>query len=205
MPGPAQVRSVEAIDAFQAALARFHHRIQTALDALDAEVYRASDWVEHDRPTHWRNQVHKAEDRVHQAKIDLERCLTFTVGNERPTCREQQAALKQAKAHLEHCREKADAVRRWQQSLRHETFEFDGRVGQLRRLLELDAPKARALLQNVIRRLDEYKIERPPEFGPASQPLVTSNAVPASLPEAAADAAANEPQDPAAPQPLEER
>ena len=45
MPGPAQVRSTEAIDALQVALAKFHERVQNALDSLDSNLHRAGDWV----------------------------------------------------------------------------------------------------------------------------------------------------------------
>ncbi len=173
MSGPAQVRSTDTIEALQASMARFEQRVQAALDALDAELHRASDWVEHDRPTHWRTATHKAEDDVHQAKIELERCLLFSLAGERPTCREQKAALKRAQGHLAYCREKSEKVKQWQRNFRHESFEYDGRIGQLRRLLEQDVPKARALLVRIARRLDEYQIERPPEAPPAptEQPL----------------------------------
>jgi hypothetical protein len=174
MSGPAQVRSTQAIEDLQASLAKFRQRVQAALDALDAELHRAADWVEHDRPGHWRNATHKAEDDVHQAKIELERCLLFSLAGERPTCREQKAALKAAKDRLRYCQEKSDVVVRWQRNFRHESFEYDGRIGKLRRMLEHDVPKARAVLAKIIRRLDEYQIERPPEaFDAPEQPQST--------------------------------
>jgi len=161
MSGPAQVRSSDAIEQVALALARFEQRVQAALDALDSQVRRAGEWVEHDRPTHWRDQVHLAEDGVHAAKIELERCLTYST-QERPSCREQKAALVAAKARLDYCREKAEAVRRWQRDFRHESFEYDGRVGQLRRLIEVEVPRARGVLTKILRRLEEYQIEQAP-------------------------------------------
>lgn len=164
MPGPAQVRSTDAVEALSVALARFAERVQNALDALDAEMHRADDWIEHDRPNHWKKQIHEAEDGVHAAKLDLERCLLMTtVDGQRPACREQKAALASAKAHLEYCREKADKVRHWQRSFRHEMFEYDGRIGQLRGLLDQQTPTARGVLARIVLRLEEYRIERPPE------------------------------------------
>jgi hypothetical protein len=168
MSSPAQVRSTDAIQALQASLARFQQRVQTALDALDGELRRTADWVEHDRPSHWRNSTHQAEDDLHQAKLDLERCLLMSLAGERPACREQKAALRAAQQRLSYCRDKLDAVKRWQRNFRHEQFEYDGRIGQLRRALEHDVPIARALLNKIIRRLEEYKIERPPEASGAN-------------------------------------
>jgi hypothetical protein len=100
---------------------------------------------------------------VQQAKIDLERCLMYPVADERPSCREERATLERAKARLEYCREKTERVKHWKRELHHELFEYEGRVGHLRRMLEADLPLARARLQQVVRRLDAYQIERPPE------------------------------------------
>jgi hypothetical protein len=182
MSGPAQVRSTPAIDALQASVARFHQRVQAALDALDGELHRAEDWLEHDRPSHWKIQLHAAEDGLHQAKLDLERCLLMTVAGDRPACREQKAAVKAAQVRLAYCREKADVVKVWQRNFRHESLEFRGRVGQLRRALEHDVPQARAVLMKILRRLEEYQIERPPETidfpedsAPASTPASHAN------------------------------
>jgi hypothetical protein len=192
MSGPAQVRSTESVEALQTALARFQQRVQNALDSLDGELHRAADWVEHDRPSHWRIEIHRAEDAVHEAKIELERCLTFSATGERPACREQKAALAAAKARLTYCREKSEAVKHWQRSFRHESVEYDGRVGQLRRILESDVPRARAVLAKILRRLDEYQIERPPDaFAPAA-PRARASAPP---PENSTDFAAPSPEE----------
>src|SRR5689334_17546694 len=75
MSSPAQVRSTDAIEALRASLLKFQQRVQNAVDVLDGELHRASNWVEHDRPAYWKQQTHEAEDAVHAAKIELERCL----------------------------------------------------------------------------------------------------------------------------------
>lgn len=171
MPGPAQVRSTEAIELLRVALAKFRQRVQHAVDVLDGELRRATDWIEHDRRSHWKDQTHKAEEAVTQAKVELERCLMFTLAGERPQCREQKAALQAAKARLAYCRDKGERVKQWQRNFRHESFEFDGRIGQLRRALEQDLPRAEAALAKILRRLEEYQVERPPESPSSPPPL----------------------------------
>ena len=175
MSSPAQVRSTDAIEALRASLLKFQQRVQIAVDVLDGELHRASNWVEHDRPSYWKQQTHDAEDAVHSAKLELERCLMMTVAGQRPTCREQKAALEAAKVRRAYCQEKCESVRRWQRNFRHEQFEYDGRIGQLRRAIELDVPKATALLQTILRRLEEYQIERPPESSLPSEPTAAAN------------------------------
>ncbi|MEM9659073.1 MAG: hypothetical protein AAF961_11995 [Planctomycetota bacterium] len=161
MSGPAQVRSTHAIEEFREALARFERRIQTALDGLDAQMRRAQDWVDHDRPSHWRRETRKAEDGVHQAKVDLNRCLMFPVAGERPSCREERATLKLAEKRLDYCRDKSESVRRWQRDLQHEVLEYQGRIGQLKRVLELDLPRARGALDAILGQIARYRQERP--------------------------------------------
>jgi exonuclease VII large subunit len=163
MSGPAQVRSTPVIEALALALTRFEKRVQAALDTLDGEMHRTEDWLEHDRPGHWKRELHEAEDMLHEAKMNLERCLMMVVAGQRPACREQKAAVAEAQARLAYCREKGDVVKQWQRNFRHESLEYRGRVGQLRRALEHDVPKARTLLMKIVRRLEEYQIERPPE------------------------------------------
>lgn len=85
-----------------------------------------------------------------------------TVSGERPACREERTALKKAQSRLEYCREKVEKVRYWNRQIQHEMMEYTGRIGQLKRMLESELPAARARLQQIVRRLDEYQIERTP-------------------------------------------
>jgi hypothetical protein len=195
MPGPAQVRSTQAIETFDASVAKFEEQVQNALDALVSELQRTENWIEHDRPAYWRTQLHKAEDGVHQAKLELERCLLFALEGERRSCREQKVALEAAKRRVEYCREKSAAVKRWQANFRQEALEFRGRIGQLRRAVESDLPQARGVLKKILRRIEEYQIERPPEAFAAhsrqsnAEPTASNpEAVPSPSPECTTDA-----------------
>ncbi|HYO25244.1 MAG TPA: hypothetical protein VEQ85_09855 [Lacipirellulaceae bacterium] len=180
MSSSAQVRSTAQIEALNYALARFADRVQNALESLDGELHRADQWIDHDRPAFWRAQIREAEDDLHQAKGDLDRCLLMTTADgQRPACREQKAAVEQAKARLDYCREKAEQVKHWQRSFRHEKFEYDGRIGQLRGLLAQQVPAARGALARILRRLEEYQIEQAPQTGlghePAGGPMSVSS------------------------------
>ena len=163
MSGPANVHSVAAIESFRAALAKFELRARDAMESLSAEMHRIVDWLEHDRPQYWKLQSREAADRVHLAKMNLERCLTFKVGDHRPACREEKDELKKAQQRVEYCREKAERVKHWNRQLQHELFEYEGRIGQLQRMLEIELPAARAKLQKVVQRVDAYQMERPPQ------------------------------------------
>lgn len=163
MPGPAQVRSTEAIAAFRNSLGTFAERVVAGLDALEGELRRAADWIDNDRPGYWREQLRQAEDGLHEARMELERCLMMTLAGERPACREQKAAVRDWQTRIEYCRDKIERVRKWQRTFHHELLEHRGRLGQLRALIEQEVPQARETLARVVARIDAYQIERPPE------------------------------------------
>jgi len=160
MSTPAKVHSSEAIEAVQRALMSFVEQVSDALTELSAEMRRMQDWLEHDRPRHWKMQVRRAVDTAHEAQQALHRCLMFPIANERPSCTEERTALKKAQARLAYCQEKEDKVRRWQQTMRHEMFEYEGRISQLVRLVEVEVPQAIGVLNKILRNLEEYHAVR---------------------------------------------
>jgi hypothetical protein len=160
MSGPAKVHSSDAIDAVRLSLISFIESVRDALTELSSEMRKSLEWLEHDRPAYWRNQVRLAMDQVHEAQQALHRCLMFPVANERPSCYEERAELKKAQARLVYCQEKQDRVRHWQQTLRHELFEYEGRISQLVKLVDIDAPQAIGVLNKIMRRLEEYQAVR---------------------------------------------
>ena len=99
-------------------------------------------------------------DQVHDAQQALHRCLMFPVAGERPSCYEERAELKKAQARLAYCEKKVERVRHWQQTLRHELFEYEGRISQLVKLVEIDVPQAIGVLNKILRHLEEYHAVR---------------------------------------------
>jgi hypothetical protein len=68
--------------------------------------------------------------------------------------------MKKAQARLTYCHAKAERVRHWMRSLQHEIFEYEGRISQLRRLVELDAPQAIGVLDRILRQIEDYQAVR---------------------------------------------
>jgi hypothetical protein len=160
MSTPANVQSLEAILAVRTALTSFVEQVTDALTELGAEMRRLKEWLEHDRPRHWRTQVRVATDQVHEAQQALRRCLMFPIANERPSCYEERAALQKAQARLAYCQEKSERVRHWQRSVQHELFEYDGRISQLVRLVEVEVPQAMSVLTKIVRHVEDYQSVR---------------------------------------------
>jgi hypothetical protein len=160
MSTPAKVHSSDAIEAVRVALVKFVEQVSDALAELSSEMRRMQEWVDHDRPRFWRTQHRKSIDMVHEAQQALHRCLMFPIANERPSCTEERAALKKAQARQQYCEQKEDRVRHWQKTMRHEMFEYEGRMSQLVRLVEVEVPQAIGVLSRIIRNLEEYHAVR---------------------------------------------
>ena len=114
MNAPANVHSVEAVRDFRGSLQRFGEQATDCLDSLHAQVHRMIDWLEHDRPAYWQQQVRTGYDRMADARQSLQRCQMKTVGDHRPSCIEEKQALARAKARLEYSQHKLEVVRRCQ-------------------------------------------------------------------------------------------
>jgi hypothetical protein len=161
MSTSANVHSSDAIEAVRTALLVFAERAADAITALELEMQRVVEWVEHDRPRHWKNQHRVASDELTVAKAALHRCLMFPKTlNERPACHEERQAVKKAQARLEYCERKAERVLHWKRVLPHEISEYKGRISRLKRLVEFEVPQAIGVLNNILLRLEEYNAVR---------------------------------------------
>lgn len=157
MSSQAHVHSLEAVQAVRHALVEFLDQAEQALATLQVEMRRMLDWLEHDRPAYWKRQIRQAMDEVNDAQAALHRCLMFPIGDQRPSCREERAALKKAQQRLVYCQQKAERVRHWVKAVRQELFEYEGRISQLVRLVELDGPYAVGVLDRIERHINEYQ------------------------------------------------
>lgn len=160
MSTPAKVYSSDAIEAVRMALMSFVEHVSDALAELSSEMRRMQGWLDHDRPRYWKTQTRLGTDLVHEAQQALHRCLMFPIANERPSCTEERTALKMAQARLAYCERKTDRVRHWQKTMRHELFEYEGRISQLVRLVEVEVPQAIGVLNKILRNLEEYHAVR---------------------------------------------
>ena len=169
MSASAHVRSVEAVRDFRGHLKRFGEQATDCLDSLHAQLHRMVDWLEHDRPAYWQQQVRRGFDRVAEARLSLQRCQTQAVTHHRPSCMEEKQQLARAKARLEYAQQKIEVVRRCQRLVEEEANQFRGRCGQLNHLLQRDLPRMAGLLDRILLSLEAYAAISAPDrpAGPA--------------------------------------
>lgn len=162
MGRPAKVTSIEAVRRLSAALRLFQAQANGSLEEINLQLHRAVQWVSNDQKLYWKDQRRKASQDFSEAKINLQRCLTFrTVGDHRPACTEEKKAVERAKRRVRLSEEKSDAVRHWSQLLDRASVEYRGAVSQLSGWLETECPKAVAMLDRVLDTLDDYLAAAP--------------------------------------------
>ncbi len=170
MSSQANVNSIQAIGDVKAALAVFIEQASGAMEEVDLEVHRVLDWVLNEQPPYWQRQIREREERVTQARIDLQRCRMFRVTRDHtPDCTEQKVALRRAEQQLEEAREKLKLVREWGRQLPTAIDEYQAQAQQLGTYLIDDLARAMAALDHMTGALDAYLSVAPSVRVPAAE------------------------------------
>lgn len=198
----ANVHSLEAIQSVHGALVVFRDDLDQAISTIDVEMRRVLDWLEHDRPRFWKKAVRDARDGVTEAQQALHRCLMYPINEERPSCTEERADLKKAQARLAYCDAKSERLRHWIREVRHEMSEYQGRIRQLKDVVEIDAPQAMLILDRLIERINEYQAISLrgglSSVSPSASESFARELMPEPLPDAATEKKTTDEESPAA-------
>lgn len=152
----ARVTDITAVRAFKVALVEFEEEASSALETMQMQLHRLTDWVEHEQPAYWTKQVQIGFEKVSQARTALSTCQMRTVAGHRPACIEEKQALAKAKQRLQHCQEMIPRVKRWAVKLTEESDEFRGRTAAFARMVEMDVPRMIALIERTAASLERY-------------------------------------------------
>jgi len=152
----ANVCSISAVASFRASLCTFDENALRVLNAIEQVAQGMLQWLEHDVPLYWRQQVRHCYDNVARTRASLDTCRMRTVGGRKPACIEEQMAFRAAKQKLRDAEEKIEIARKWANRIRREVDEYRGRVMKLKLCLECDVPRTIALLERILSSLEAY-------------------------------------------------
>jgi hypothetical protein len=194
MADAAEVRSIDAVREWHAALATYGESLSEALAGVELEIRRAYDWI-NEQGALWKRAVRDCEEDVVRAKAELAQRKFPTWDGREPDCTVQERNLRLAKARLEHAEDQVVKCREWAARLPRMIDEVY--LGSARRLTDFvgdELPKALAGLARRVAALEAYAGLRPDHA-----PAPAGSGVVAAPPPAAAPAAGNEasPQPPA--------
>ncbi len=173
----ADVRSIDAIREWHAALANYGDTLGEALAGVEMEIRRAHDWLG-EQLARWQRAIRDFEDEVTRAKAELSQRKFVNWDGREPDCTVQEKNLRIAKARLEHCEDQVVKCRQWLSRLPKlvdETYGGSGR--RLANFVEGEVPRALADLVRRIGALDSYSGQRP-DYAPTPSSASASPAPP---------------------------
>ncbi|WP_422928785.1 hypothetical protein [Singulisphaera sp. PoT] len=171
MSNQADVRSIEQLKHFKAALAVYSEDTMAAIGAVDMEARRVSHWLQHDRPAFWREQIKKRREAVSIAKAEVFRRQLMKTAHNNPSMSEQKEILRQAEASLHEAEMRAAMVKKYDPILRQAIFEYQGSVRRIKDLAGGDILRAAQRLGRIIEALESYLSLSPPSLPGAASPL----------------------------------
>jgi septal ring factor EnvC (AmiA/AmiB activator) len=149
----ANITSIEALDAFRAALVLYLSKARPTLDEINSEVVRLRVWLESDRRMYWEKQVRRCAMKLEEAKQAV---FSAEMSNLRQSTTAERSAVTKAQRDLADAEQKSASVKKW-------ISEFESRVSPLAKQLERlqsflssSLPQAQANLLESIRTLEAY-------------------------------------------------
>jgi predicted transcriptional regulator len=154
MPPPqAQVTSVEAVEAFRAALVVFRGKARTVLGEVSEEVLRTRLWVQDDRRRHWTDQMRGRTRQLERARGEL---FNATLSSLQTPGAAQHLAVQRAERAVAEAEAKLAVLKKWNRDLENRTSPLLKQVEQLQGWLTTDMARAVAHLAQVVQTLDAY-------------------------------------------------
>jgi hypothetical protein len=192
MAETARVHSIEAIKDFREAFLQFGEDVQHALGAVDMEIRRAVEWLQHDRLMYWQREIRRSNQEIAQARADLHRKNLSRTEGYVPDVSEQKEALRVAQNRMREAELKVERVRKWIPNFQHAVAEYHGQARPLGDMMSGELARSLALLDRMLTALDAYVTTAPPPSSRRDASGVASSAA-ADLPSAAAPAGEPEP------------
>jgi hypothetical protein len=180
MADHADVRSIAALQDWQAALTSYGETLAEALAGINLEIRRASDWLE-EQLARWQRAVRDCHDEVTRARAELAQRKMPTWDGHEPDCTVQEKNLRKAQARLAHAEDQVAKCRQWIGRLPKQIDEiYTGPARRLGNFLDAELPKGLADLARRIALLESYAGLRPdyapgPSVAPPPPPRPSSS------------------------------
>ena len=156
MDSQARVASLDRVEEFRAAYAKFGDAARQALLGVDLEIRRVQEWLEKDIIAYWKGEIRRREEKVNEAKAALHRKrITAAFGNTVADT-DEIVQLRKAQARLDEAAEKLKAVKQWKLIVEQEVNEYRAPAQVLGNLLDADVPRALSALSRTLDTLESY-------------------------------------------------
>jgi predicted nucleic acid-binding Zn-ribbon protein len=174
MPEGAKVTSVDALDAFRAALVLYLSKARPTLDEINTEVVRLRVWLESDRRVYWEKQVRRCALKLEEARQAV---FSAEMSNLRKSTTAERMAVTKAQREMADAETKLAAVKKWISDFESRVAPLAKQLERLQSFLSSGLPQAHAYLAEAIKTLEAYTNIAPPAA--LSVPLDTGSIEPA--------------------------
>ena len=169
MADRARVHSIDALQKCRPALVTFIEACSAALVSAEADAGRAVMRIRGEREPHWKRQIRVRQDELNQAKKELAMKQLMKDGDDARPDADQRKIVEKARRRVAVAEEKHRLCKQWSRKLEKEQSNFHAQVGALRRVLEMDMPRALAELDRMAQALEDYTKLNAPASGKGAQ------------------------------------
>jgi hypothetical protein len=156
MSSQADVQSIAALKDLRVGLALFSEDALAALGAVDMEIRRTGQWLQHDRRTYWQEQIKRRRELVASAKAEVFRRQLAKTPEYTPAVSEQKELLRKAEASLRDAEIRAEMVKKWEPALQQAVLEYHASIRRIKDLASGEVVRACVLLERLIDALEAY-------------------------------------------------
>jgi hypothetical protein len=175
MADSARIHDVEALKRARAALADFAEATGMALASVDSDIQRITQWLNVDRPTHWKLEMRRRSEEVERGKAEIMRKKIIAAPEPASIVLEERR-LERAQRRMEDARRRLESVRRWAPVWEREAMMYKGSTRGLSEALHADIPRGLAILSRMMESLEAYAAIAPPP-GAIDTPLPPESAM----------------------------
>lgn len=151
----ARITDIEALRELKVALLKFAEEVGTTISGVDSEVQRVGQWLTSERPSYWKSEIRRREDRVQQAKAVIAAKQLAQAPNPVSVAQERKD-LQREQTRLEEGQRRQAAVKRWAPVWDREAQLYKSSCSGLGETLQRDIPMGVSRLERMMKSLEDY-------------------------------------------------
>ena len=153
----AKVLSVEALQQFHIDMAQFRVGLLKALESLDLELRRLTQWIEVDAARYWDQENQLIRRKLSEYLSQLSRCMSYVREDERKPCTEEKKQVAKAKERANVCEQKLLVLKAASTHWEARRSRVRPKMQRARDMAESDLVVALNQLLSLIERLEAYR------------------------------------------------
>jgi len=153
MAEQAQITSVEAIEAFRAALILYLSQARPSIEEVSGEVVRTRTWLQNDQRRLWEQELRQRRKKLEEAQQEL---FSARISHFQEATSLQQMAVNRWQRAVREAEEKLARLKKWDRELDNRSEPLLKQAEQFQTILTIEMPKAIAHLDQTVKILEAY-------------------------------------------------